>query len=119
MRNMRQCAFIWAVGLAWGVMGAGLAQASAPSEKIVCTQEPRTAWLPEAKIREIFGEKNFTLVKLKVSRGNCYEFYAVHRDGSIVEAYYQPLSGEVVRYNRVMVKAAEPGYESRSGAPAR
>lgn len=116
---MRRGAFQWAAGLVFGVMVAGLAQASAPAEKIVCTQKPRAGWLPEARIREIFGEKNFTLVKLKVSRGNCYEFYAVHRDGSVVEAYYQPVSGEVVRYNRVMVKSAEPGYESRSTAPAR
>lgn len=107
----------------WGLvavcMTAGLAQASAPAEKIICTQAARSGWLPEGKIREIFGEKDFTVVKLKVSRGNCYEFYAVHRDGSVVEAYYNPLSGENVRYNRVTIKAAEPGYESRSSAPVR
>lgn len=114
---MRLGTFGMACGLVWGGAVAGLAQASAPAEKIVCTQAPRSGWMPEAKIREIFGEKNFTIVKLKVSRGNCYEFYAVHRDGSVVEAYYQPVSGEVVRYNRVTIKAAAPGYESFS-APA-
>jgi len=110
-----------AFGMAWvlalGGTAAGLAQASTPAEKIICTEAPRSGWLSEAKIRGIFGEKNFTVVKLKVSRGNCYEFYAVHRDGSVVEAYYQPVSGEVVRYNRVTIQAAAPGYESFS-APA-
>jgi hypothetical protein len=108
-----------ALGLALGGMAAGLAQASPPAEKISCTQAPRSAWLPEARIREIFGEKDFTVVKLKVSRGNCYEFYAVHHDGSVVEAYYQPVSGKVVRYNRVTIKAATPGYESFSSPATR
>jgi len=108
---MKLGAFGMAWVLAWGGATAGLAQASAPAEKIICTQAPRSAWLPEARIRAIFGEQNYTVVKLKVSRGNCYEFYAVHRDGSVVEAYYQPVTGEVVRYNRVTIKEAAPAYE--------
>jgi len=106
-------------GLAWGIAAAWSAHASSPTEKVVCTQVPRSEWLSEARIKNLFGVRNFTLVKLKVSRGNCYEFYAVHRDGSIVEAYYDPVSGEAVRYNRILVKPAEPGYEARSAAPAR
>ncbi|MCX8146474.1 MAG: PepSY domain-containing protein [Azovibrio sp.] len=81
--------------------------ASSPSEKVVCSHPgERAKWLPETRIREIFGERDFTQVKLKISSGNCYEFYAIHQDGSIVEAYYHPISGQVMRYNRV---AASPG----------
>ncbi len=114
---MKLGAFGMAGCMAVGGLAAGLAQASAPAEKIMCTQAARSTWLSEARIRAIFGEQNFTVVKLKVSHGNCYEFYAVHRDGSVVEAYYQPVTGEVVRYNRVTARAAAPGYESYS-APA-
>lgn len=90
------------------------AQASSPTEKIVCTDPAnRSQWLSEARIREIFGDKNFSLVTHKVSRGGCYEFYAVHLDGSIVEAYYHPITGQAVRYNRVSGKADNIGYESR------
>ena len=104
-----------ALGLTAGAMTPEFAEASTPAEKIVCTQEPRSSWLPETKIREIFGEERFALAKLKVSRGNCYEFYAVEKNGAVVEAYYHPVSGEVARYNRAMT-ASE--YESRSTAPA-
>jgi hypothetical protein len=99
-----------------GLIAAGAVHASPPSEKLVCTTEPRSAWMPEAKIREAFGDKDYAQVKFKVSRGNCYEFYAVHKDGSIVEAYFHPLSGEVMRFNRVSASATVPAYESRSAA---
>lgn len=89
-------------------MAGGLAQASSPSEKLSCTAEARTRWLPEARIREVFGEKQFALVKFKISGGNCYEFYAVGHDDSIVEAYYHPVSGELVRYNRIVRNEARP-----------
>lgn len=103
-----------AFGLSVSAIALGFAEASSPAEKIVCTQEPRSSWMPEAKIREIFGEERFALAKLKVSRGNCYEFYAVEKNGAVVEAYYHPISGEVARYNRAMTASA---YESRSTAP--
>ncbi|MBS1145362.1 MAG: PepSY protein [Proteobacteria bacterium] len=96
---------------------SGGAWASSPAEKLVCTKSPRSDWMPEAKIREIFGEKNYSLVKFKISRGNCYEFYAVGNDGSIVEAYYHPVSGAQLRFNRVSAAPAVPAYESRT-APA-
>lgn len=94
-------------GLLVGALVSAAAPASSPAEKVVCTDEPRARWLPEAKIREIFGDRNFALSKLKISRGNCYEFYAVSRDGSIVEAYYHPISGQLVRHNRVTATTSE------------
>lgn len=110
----------WGCGLVLAGL-ASLAQASPPTEKVVCTQAERSTWLPEAKIREVFGEANFTLIKLKVSRGNCYEFYAVHRDGSVVEAYYNPVTGEAVRYNRISVDtpvvSAAQAPQTRASAP--
>lgn len=90
------------------------AQASSPAEKVVCADPAnRSGWLSEARIREIFGEQNYAQAKLKVSRGGCYEFYAVHADGSIVEAYYHPVSGEVVRYNRVEARPGGLDYQTR------
>lgn len=87
--------------------------ASSPGEKVVCTDPgTRTRWMPETQIRQIFGEQDFTQVKLKISRGNCYEFYAVHKDGSIVEAYYHPVTGQVMRYNRVEAGPGSVTYKS-------
>ncbi|MDP3540644.1 MAG: PepSY domain-containing protein [Azonexus sp.] len=113
---MKYFALRFLLGFVFGVSASMLAQASSPAEKIVCTQQPRATWMPEAKIKEIFGEKNFALAKLKVSRGNCYEFYAVNHDGSIVEAYYHPVSGEVVRYNRVTATTTESNTPTPSSA---
>ncbi len=104
-----------AVRLVLGMVcaGGGVAWGSSPAEKVVCTQAPRSAWISEARVRAAFGTEDFSLVKFKVSRGNCYEFYAIARDGSVVEAYYDPTTGERVRYNRVAVQRTEtPRYES-------
>lgn len=106
-------------GLTLGLITTAASQASTPAEKIICTQAPRSEWLPEAKIKEIFDVNRFTMAKLKISRGNCYEFYAVHPDGSIVEAYYDPVSGKEIRYNRITSKNAEPLYLPHTTAPAR
>ncbi|PKO33902.1 MAG: PepSY domain-containing protein [Betaproteobacteria bacterium HGW-Betaproteobacteria-7] len=111
-RGLRQCLLLPLLG----ALAAGAVHASPPSEKLVCATAPRSAWMPEAKIREAFGDKDYALVKFKISRGNCYEFYAVHKDGSIVEAYFHPVSGEVMRFNRVSASVAAPAYESRSAA---
>lgn len=104
-----------AARLAFGLMclGSGTAWGSSPAEKVVCTQAPRSTWISEAKVRAAFGTEDFSLVKFKVSRGNCYEFYAIAKDGSVVEAYYDPTTGEPVRYNRVAVERTQtPRYES-------
>jgi len=41
-------------------------------------------------------------VEFKVSRTNCYEFYAIRKNGDIVEAYYHPVTGEIVKRNEVL-----------------
>lgn len=101
----RICRFI--VGMLGGALLAATVHGSAPGERVICTQAPRAQWMPEAKIREIFGEQHYTLARLKISRGNCYEFYAISPDGSVVEAYYHPVSGKLLRHNRVTASAAD------------
>jgi hypothetical protein len=83
--------------LAWS---AGSAQASTPAEKVVCTDQPRSQWMSEQQARKRFKAADYLLVKFKISRGNCYEFYAIEHGGSIVEAYLHPVTGEAVRLTR-------------------
>lgn len=83
--------------LAWS---AGSAQASTPAEKVVCTHQPRSEWMSEQQARKRFKAADYLLVKFKISRGNCYEFYAIEHGGSIVEAYLHPVTGEAVRLTR-------------------
>lgn len=77
------------------------ADASSPAESVKCTQAPRTAWVSEARIRQHFGESQYVRVVFKTSKNNCYEFYAIGKDGSTVEAYYDPVSMALVRFSRV------------------
>lgn len=95
--------------LAWS---AGSAQASAPTEKVVCTDQPRSQWMSEQQARKPFKAADYMLVKFKISRGNCHEFYAVAHDGTVVEAYVHPITGEVVRMTRI--QPPQPNRPQRS-----
>lgn len=79
----------------------GTSQASTPNEKVVCTQAPRTEWMTEAAARKLFKADTYALVKFKISKGNCHEFYAVDHQGGVVEAYLHPVTGAQVRITRI------------------
>lgn len=89
--------------LACGLLSlcAGLAHASSPAEKVVCTRLPTSQWMSEQQARARFNASSYLLVKFKISRGGCHEFYAVEHDGTVVEAYVHPVTGETVRMTRV------------------
>lgn len=80
---------------------AGAAWASTPGEKVVCTDAPRSAWLNEAQARSLFDAQRYVLVRFKVSRGNCHEFYAIEPSGAVVESYQHPVTGQTVRSTRI------------------
>lgn len=87
------------------------AWATPKGETLVCTDAPRSQWMTEAQARARFGSAEYLLVKFKESTGNCYEFYAVAHDGTVVEAYVNPVTGEAVRQTRVapLVRAQPAG----------
>lgn len=82
-------------------LSCGAALASTPSEKVVCTDQPRSLWMSEQQARTVFKASSYLLVKFKVSKGRCHEFYAVEHDGTVVEAYLHPVTGDVVRMTRL------------------
>ncbi len=77
------------------------ALASTPVEKVVCTDLPPARWMSEQQARTLFKASSYMLVKFKVSKGRCHEFYAVEHDGTVVEAYVHPVTGKTVRLTRV------------------
>lgn len=89
--------------LAFGVLlaacGSRAVQASSPGERIVCTTLPGQAWMGEERIKAVFGASEYLRADFKVSKTNCYEFYAIKKNGDIVEAYYHPVTGELVKRN--------------------
>ena len=82
-------------------VASGSTLASTPNEKVVCTDLPRSQWMSEQQARTLFNAPSYLLVKFKVSKGRCHEFYAVERDGTVVEAYVHPVTGKTVRMTRV------------------
>jgi hypothetical protein len=71
--------------------------ASEPNKPVQCTIMPKSGWVSEARIRQVFDEGKYSQVFVKLSRGNCYEFYAIGKDNSITEAYYDPATTELVK----------------------
>jgi hypothetical protein len=74
---------------------------STPGEKVVCTDAPRSTWLSEGQARTVFQTDRYVLVRFKVSRGNCHEFYAIEPGGAVVESYQHPVTGHTVRSTRI------------------
>lgn len=85
----------------WLAIASGPILASTPNEKVICTDLPPSQWMSEQQARTLFKASSYMLVKFKVSKGRCHEFYAVEHDGTVVEAYVHPVTGKTVRITRV------------------
>lgn len=64
----------------------------------VCTQAPRSEWLPEAEMRLLAEFRGYKITTFKVANGSCYEIYGF-KNGQIVEAYFDPVTSKLVRQN--------------------
>ena len=100
----------------------GAAQASTPVEKIICTQAPRNTWMSEQQARAAFKAESYVLVRFKISKGNCHEFYAIGHDGGVTEAYIHPVTGATVRSTHIPASltapASSPTGPAAPAAPA-
>lgn len=88
------------------LVASSVAYASPPAEKVVCTDAPRAQWMSEQQARAIFDASKYSLVRFKVSKGHCHEFYAVAANGDAVEAYLHPVTGAIVRQTRIPAPAS-------------
>ena len=68
---------------------------------MAATGVSRTQWMSEEQARKLFKADTYALVKFKISKGNCHEFYAVDHQGGVVEAYMHPVTGAQVRITRI------------------
>lgn len=62
-----------------------------------CTDEPRSAWLSEAAMRDKITSSGHKIEVFKITKGNCYEIYGRTPAGKRVEIYYHPINGDVVK----------------------
>jgi hypothetical protein len=110
--SMPKCFAVAVGGVALLAALSGVAHASPPAEKIMCTEAPRSQWMSEQQARTIFQASSYALVRFKVSKGNCHEFYAVAVNGDVVEAYLHPVTGAVVRETRLPAPQATSSVSS-------
>lgn len=90
--------------------------ASEPGAAVKCTTLPRSSWVDEHQIRQVFGESKYRQVFVKISRGNCYEFYAIGKDNTVTEAYYDPVSTELIQSTHLGTDGKTTTYD-RTAAP--
>jgi hypothetical protein len=70
------------------------AQASPP-----CTKEPKSAWLSAATMKERIATMGYREIKVFKTSGQCYEIYAIDKQGHKAEVYFNPVDGTVVESN--------------------
>lgn len=99
-------------------LNAGPAWASEPKDRVICTEAPQSTWMSEAEARKRFQANKYLLVRFKISSEKCHEFYALERDGTAIEAYVHPVTGEVVRMTRIPPPGQGNLTEMRPEPPA-
>ena len=102
MKNSKKFqAAVLGFGLVLAAFGASTVQATNLGKPIACHVQPGQKWLGEDKIKAIFGISEYVDVKFKTSKLQCYEFYAIKKNGDVVEAYYNPVTGDLVQRNLI------------------
>lgn len=99
--NHRFRAAVLALSVVLATCGASAVRATSLGKPIVCNVQPGQKWLGEEKIKAIFHASEYLDVKFKTSKMQCYEFYAIKKNGDVVEAYYHPVTGKLVKRNLI------------------
>ena len=59
--------------------------------------EPQDTWLSAADMQRKILDLGYSIDLFKVTKGDCYEIYGKTADGTKVEVYFNPASGEVLK----------------------
>lgn len=89
---MRKLAIL---GAALTSLGALAATAQATSLGRPCTSAPEAEWLPLAALKAKAEAAGYRVQKAKL-KAACGEIYALDRDGTRVELFLDPTSGQIV-----------------------
>jgi hypothetical protein len=65
-----------------------------------CTTEPKAKWLDEAAMKAKIAALGYKYKIFKVTTGNCYEIYGQNKAGQRTEAYFHPVTGELVEEHK-------------------
>lgn len=64
---------------------------------VQCTSRPQAEWLASDAIKARAISSGYQISLFKTTKGNCYEIYGKDERGRLVEIYFDPTSGRVVR----------------------
>lgn len=65
----------------------------------VCTKAPQSQWMPQQALKDRLVKEGYTIDKFLVS-GACYEIYGKDKAGKMVEIYFDPTDGRIVKERR-------------------
>ncbi len=65
----------------------------------VCTKAPQSQWMPQQALKDRLVKDGYTIDKFLVS-GTCYEIYGKDKAGKMVEIYFDPTDGHIVKERR-------------------
>lgn len=65
----------------------------------VCTKAPQGQWMPQQALKDRLVKEGYTIDKFLVS-GTCYEIYGKDKAGKMVEIYFDPTDGHIVKERR-------------------
>ena len=65
----------------------------------VCTKAPQSQWMPQQALKDRLVKEGYTIDKFLVS-GTCYEIYGKDKAGKMVEIYFDPTDGHIVKQRR-------------------
>ncbi|HEX5488803.1 MAG TPA: PepSY domain-containing protein [Rhodanobacteraceae bacterium] len=62
----------------------------------VCTKAPQSQWMPQQALKDRLAKQGYTIDRFLVS-GTCYEIYGKDKAGKLVEIYFDPTDGHIVK----------------------
>lgn len=62
-----------------------------------CTTADQSKWMDQGDFRSELEAQGYKIKVFQVTDTNCYEIYGWQPDGSRVEIYYDPVTGEKVQ----------------------
>ncbi len=64
---------------------------------VQCTSKPQAEWIAADTIKAKAISAGYQISLFKVTKGNCCELYGKDKSGKLVEIYFDPSGGHVVR----------------------
>lgn len=72
-------------------------------ERTHCTTLAPAEWIDLDDFKLIARHRGYRTAVLKTTAGSCYEIYGYDPNGNLVEAYFNPVNGRLVRSNTVLI----------------